>query len=209
MLRCPPVPSKLPILPLELLGKGTRLFRVGIKAFPANAWDARPHADYRFSPLPAPRRRILPVTYCGATADVALLETVLRFDVPGGVLQSNTLTGKFLAEIETTRNLALIPLTGPAARKLGEGVAIHVAQCPAADYGLTREWAIALRHTHPEADGITWISRQHGESRALVIWRRGREKNAPLKVKDQVDLGDQRALSQIARLADMVGIRLI
>lgn len=209
MLRCPLVPSHLPTLPLESIRTGTTLFRVGISAFPANAWDARPNADYRFSPLPASRGRILPVIYCGATADVALLETVLRFDVPGGVLQFDRLTGKFLAEVETTRDLALIPLVGPAARLLGEGTAFHVALCPASDYPRTREWAMALRNTHPDADGITWISRQHGEARALMIWRRGREKTAPLRIRDQVDLGDQRALSQIARLADVVGIQLI
>lgn len=209
MLRCPPVPSDLPVLPLESIRTGTTLFRVGISAFPANAWDARPDAYYRFSLLPAPRGRTLPVTYCGATADVALLETVLRFDVPVGVLQSDGLTGKFLAEVETTRDLTLIPLVGPAARLLGEGTAIHVAHCPASDYQHTRSWALALRRTHPDADGITWISRQHGEARALMIWRRGREKTAPLRINDQVDLEDQRALSQIARLADVVGIRLI
>ncbi|MFN7783784.1 MAG: RES family NAD+ phosphorylase [Lysobacterales bacterium] len=206
---CPPVPAALPLLKLESLSRNTVLFRVGLQPFPATAWDRRVTADYRFSALIDDSGCALPVTYCGYSAEVALLETVLRFGVEGAVVELSAVSGRFLAEVETTRDLQLIPLVGPSARVLGEGVAIGVTQCPASDYVQTRQWAHALRAVHPSADGIAWLSRQHGEHRALMLWGDKDEPGAPLRVRAQVPLTDSRALAQIQRLAERVGMIVV
>jgi len=206
---CPPVPAALPPLKLESLSRNTVLFRVGLEPFSANAWDRRVHADYRFSALVDDSGCALPVTYCGYSADVALLETVLRFGVEGTVVELSALSGRFLAEVVTTRDLQLIPLVGPSARVLGEGVAIGVTQCPASDYAATRAWARGLKAAHPSADGIAWLSRQHGEHRALILWGKEDEPDAPLRVRAQLPLADARALAQIQRLAEQVGMIVV
>lgn len=211
MILCPPVPDNIPQLELQTFKKGRRLFRVGINRFPANAWDARssPDTSFRFSPLFDSSGSLVPVNYCGTTGDVAILETILRFDVSGGVIEARQLAEKYLATVEITRDVHLIPLEGSGARPLGEGIAVAIGNCLASDYMITRGWATILLKTHPEADGIVWISRQEMKNSAVMIWKRGSEANAPLKVTAQVSFDDLRAQAQFQRLAALVKVDVI
>ncbi|WP_395792461.1 RES family NAD+ phosphorylase [Aquimonas sp.] len=211
MILCPHIPTTIPTLELTTIKKDQALFRVGINIFPANAWDSRsfPLANYRFSPLVDSTGSLIPVSYCGITPEVAILESVLRFEVSGGVVEASELAGKFLAEVVLTRDICLIPLEGPAARALGEGTAAAIGHCPASEYMKTRDWASQLLAAHPQADGILWISRQELKNSALMIWKRDSEETAPLKVTAQVSFDDLRAQAQFQRLAALVNVRVI
>lgn len=206
-IECPDVPATIPKLTLETLPEKTRLFRVGVTSFATNAWDTRPNADYRFSPLKHANGGILPVTYCGYSPEVALYETVLRFGQRR--IEMRDLTERYLAEVVTSRPLSLIPLAGPASRILGESVAVAISHCPSLWYERTRAWATSLRDGHPDADGITWISRQHGAHRAIVIWQQHAAMTAPFLEVDRAALTSIGVLARLTELAQAEGVQVL
>ncbi len=205
-IRCADIPSRLPTLQLITLPKGTVIFRVGLSGYASNAWDARRTTNYRFSPL-LRGESVIPVLYGGDSDEVALTETILRF---GDGLDERDLESRYLAELKTTRDLHLIPLAGPNARPLGDSVAVSVSNAPASEYAHTRHWAAALKRAHPGADGLMWISHQHGADRAYLFWRRAsRSTTAPLTEIDIAPLTDAGLRARAIDLALRSGLAIL
>lgn len=209
-IRCPnPPPDKLPALSLRTVKPNTNLFRVGSSDFSVDAWDPRTDTNYRFSPLPGPDKAPVPVSYLGTTPDVVLLETILRFtpDGGGGYVAKKHYRGKYLAEVETTRELKLVALCGPEAQALGENVAVGISHAFAAEYPITRRWAARFFQEFPKADGIEWISHQEGRNTAILLWPRlEQEQTAPFQLVDgphAIESPD--IFSKLCELANITG----
>jgi hypothetical protein len=111
------------------------------------------------------------VLYGADDVDGALSETVFH-DVPvrgDKRVPYAKLVHRLVVELVATRDLVLVDLTSPGLSRLrlsrGE-----LIESDARSYPQTAAWARAL-HGHPEhVDGLTWVSRQHDTSRALVLF---------------------------------------
>lgn len=77
--------------------------------------------------------------------------------------------GKVYSTILLERNLALIDLSSIPLRKLGVSRK-ELIECDSSQYAETRAWALALHDQYPNAEGLTWTSRQADPARALVVF---------------------------------------
>lgn len=113
-----------------------------------------------------------PCCYAGLDDLTALAEALLRdhsFTPQGRVLPHKAVEGRILVALEAARDLRLISLftTEDLARARQDAWLVHADR---ADYGLTAAWGHWLRRCVPEADGILWRSKRHGEGRAVVLF---------------------------------------
>ena len=65
--------------------------------------------------------------------------------------------------------MALIALSAVPLRKLGISRK-DLIECDASQYAETRTWALALHDQYPNAEGLTWTSRQADPARAFVLF---------------------------------------
>jgi hypothetical protein len=116
---------------------------------------------------------VIPTLYAGTTLDCALMETVFH-DVPfdAGLKiwsKATHVAGKVYSTIKLDRNLALIDLSSIPLRKLGISRK-ELIECDSSQYAETRAWALALHDENPNAEGLTWTSRQADPARALLLF---------------------------------------
>jgi hypothetical protein len=116
---------------------------------------------------------VIPTIYAGTTLDCALMETVFH-DVPfapGPKIWSKAshVAGKVYSQLTLSRDLALIDLSAIALHKLGISRK-DLIECDCSQYPETRAWALALHDQHPDAEGLTWTSRQADPERAVVLF---------------------------------------
>ena len=116
---------------------------------------------------------VIPTLYAGTTLDCALMETVFH-DVPFAAGLKNWskathVAGKVYSTITLDRNLALIDLSSIPLRKLGISRK-ELIESNSTQYPRTRPWAMALHDQYPNAEGLTWTSRQADPARALVLF---------------------------------------
>jgi hypothetical protein len=123
--------------------------------------------------------------YAGTSVETAIAEVLLRWHadiIPGQIVmlsQSDHFSGRRVARFLPTRPLTLIDATGLGLAKI-ESAITHVLQlpehsawearpkpiaedifnCDISEYSTTQQWAGWLRSQAPEADGLTWVSRQ-------------------------------------------------
>jgi hypothetical protein len=77
--------------------------------------------------------------------------------------------GKVYSQLTLSRNLALIDLSAIPLRKLGISRKDLIG-CDGSQYPETRAWALALHDQHPDAEGLTWTSRQADPERAVLLF---------------------------------------
>jgi hypothetical protein len=76
---------------------------------------------------------------------------------------------KVFSTIALDRNLTLIDLSSIPLRKLGISRK-DLIESDSAHYPETRPWALALHDQCPNAEGLTWTSRQADPARALMLF---------------------------------------
>jgi hypothetical protein len=101
------------------------------------------------------------------------METVFH-DVPFAAGLKNWsktthVASKVYSKITLDRNLALIDLSSIPLRKLGISRK-QLIESDSSQYKQTRPWALALHDQYPNAEGLTWTSRQADPARALVLF---------------------------------------
>jgi len=101
------------------------------------------------------------------------METVFH-DVPFAAGLKNWskathVASKVYSMIELDRDLALIDLSSIPLRKLGISRK-ELIESDSSQYVKTRAWALALHDQYPNAEGLTWTSRQADPARALVLF---------------------------------------
>jgi len=117
--------------------------------------------------------------------------------------------GKVYSQLTLSRNLALIDLSAVPLRKLGD-----LAQGPDRVRWLaisrTRAWALALHDQYPNAEGLTWTSRQADPARALVLFE-DRLTGPALTASGtptSLLLSDGSAILEVLMLAQRLGVLL-
>jgi hypothetical protein len=167
----------------------------------------------RFSPLADTAGPVIPTLYAGTTLDCALMETVFH-DVPfvaGPKMWSKAthVAGKVWSQLTLSRGLALIDLSAVPLRKLGISRK-DLIECDGSQYPETRAWARALHDQYPDAEGLTWTSRQADPARALVLFEdrlKGHVLN-PSGSPTPLLLSDGSATPEILILAQRLGVLL-
>ncbi|HSF26047.1 MAG TPA: RES family NAD+ phosphorylase [Actinomycetes bacterium] len=166
----------------------------------------------RFHPFrPAGAQAPVPVLY-GASDDLGALSETVFHDVPvRGTkhVPRAKLTRRALVELAPTRDLTLIDLTSDGLSRLGLA-RLELIESDARSYADTAQWARAL-HAHPaHVDGLTWVSRQHDTSRALVLFgdRVPRDDLAEREGVAPVALAAGAGLDRVCEAADRAGITI-
>jgi hypothetical protein len=117
---------------------------------------------------------VIPTIYPGTTLDCALMDTVFH-GVPFAAgpkiwSKASHAAGKVYSRLTLSRDLALIDLSAIALHKLGIS-RNDLIECDGSQYPETRAWALlALHDQHPDAEGLTWTSRQADPERAIVLF---------------------------------------
>jgi len=127
----------------------------------------------RFSPLVAVDGGVVVPSWYGATSQAgAIFESVFHDIRPSHRdprVMPNAYFGRFLAQVVTTRPLALVDLTTIGLHRIGI-TRTALIEATSRSYWWTVEQAIILRAAAPEADGFTWVSRAHDTSRCVVLY---------------------------------------
>lgn len=163
---------------------GALFYRAGSAAYPKGHIPYR-GGNARFSPLHAadptdPSGTVQVPTLYGAMPPAdhrrlwryagALSETVLH-DVPtggGGAVDYRNIEGTALFTVVPHRELNLADLTSVGLNKLTGVSNTDMIESGPLIYPVTQAWAQDIHAKH--FDGITWMSRQHNPSRALIVF---------------------------------------
>ena len=101
----------------------------------------------------------------------ALAETICR-DLPltgaPRIIPRSRLTGRVLTRLVSTVPLALVTAYGAALAHLGQDE--WLTSCAPVGYPLSRQWAAAIRHWIPDADGIAYRCRHDADRAAYLLW---------------------------------------
>jgi hypothetical protein len=90
--------------------------------------------------------------------------------VPGmKTLAKDKLVDQVYSQIAPKRDLHLIDLSSTALRKLGIQRS-QLIDTEKDQYPKTRNWAEAIHIACPKADGLRWVSRQHDQTYAVVLF---------------------------------------
>ena len=167
----------------------------------------------RFSPLVNAAGTVVPTLYAGTTLDCALMETVFH-DVPfvagpKSWSKASHVAGKVYSRLTLGRNLALIDLSAVPLHKLGISRK-DLIECDASQYPETRALALALHDQYPNAEGLTWTSRQADPARALVLFE---DRLTALAMTasgapSSLLLSDGSAILEVLMLAERIGVLL-
>jgi hypothetical protein len=110
----------------------------------------------------------------------AIWETTLRNLVIEGPepqhVDRGLLAGKSIVELEVTQELKILDVRAPYFRRLSDDAKRHaewlrLAVVSEGQYAETHAEAKALLERYPEATGLRWFSKQHGEQCAYVFYR--------------------------------------
>ncbi|WP_233268259.1 RES family NAD+ phosphorylase [Pantoea sp. BAV 3049] len=161
----------------------------------------------RFSPL----ANGVPTLYGGANIGVAVMETLFH-DLPQDSAEVPfdlaRLEGVVHSVIIPCTDLNLIDLNPKTLRKMGVKRS-ELLDSSADQYVYTREYSLAIYLACPEAHGLQWSSRQHGETAVMLFGDRVRLEDFTVAIESQ-RLGESDAVMEaIEEEADQLGIVLI
>jgi hypothetical protein len=161
-------PSGTPVPPDKLhttltsLAKGEILHRVHQSKYQADQFNPGAHGNARFSPIQDEQAKPIPTLYAGTTMACALMETVFH-DVPHTAGFKSFDKVKLVEQVHSTvmveRELQLVDLASVPLRKLGV-TRKQLIDTEKDQYPATRKWAEALHRQCPQAQGLSWVSRQ-------------------------------------------------
>lgn len=170
----------VPVPPGDLRGnvgmipwpRGQVIHRIHLDQYGSAAFNPGAKGDARFSPIRNRAGASIPTLYGGTSFDCAAMETVFH-DVPFApglkTYDKSKLDGQIYAQLTPNQDLTLIDLSNTALRRLGLRRA-ELIDTEADTYPLTRAWAEAFHAQCPEAQGLTWISRQDDRAQALMLF---------------------------------------
>jgi hypothetical protein len=152
--------------------KGKIIHRIHVRAYGSTQFNPGPKGNARFSPIKDSADESIPTIYGGSDFDCAAMETIFH-DVPFvpgmKTLAKDKLVDQVYSQIAPKRDLQLIDLSSTALRKLGIQRS-QLIDTEKDQYPKTRNWAGAIHTASPKADGLRWVSRQHDQTYALVLF---------------------------------------
>jgi len=207
----PAPPAKLHVM-LGSLAKGQVLYRVHLQRYQADQFNPGQRGNARFSPICNDAGRPISTLYASTTLDCALMETIFH-DVSHAVgfkpFVREKLTALLHSTVRIERTLQVADLSSVALRKLGI-TRKQLIDTEKDQYPATRQWAEAIHHQFPQAQGLCWISRQDDSARAVMLFG-DRVPDGALRPH-----GDSRSLlddgntyDAILDLANRIGVSLV
>lgn len=210
----PPPPVPLPPPLTETWEAAQNILRCHEATYAPNAFNPGKGTGGRFDPLIPSDAPIIPTLYGSDTREGAFSETIFR-NVPvrppnhdDKMISEKHLVGRLLSTITPQRDLTLIQLYGPSLSRL----LLHrreIIDCEADQYAQTRQWALALYHAVPTADGIIWVSRHNDASRAIVLFGDRVHSTHLSPVGTPIPLEFGAGLDFVRNAADRAGITLV
>lgn len=207
----PALPGKLHVT-LTSLVKGEVLHRVHQSKYLAEELNPGVQGNARFSPIQDEHGNPIPTLYGGTTLDCALMETVFH-DVPHSAGFKSVDKGKLAGQVHSTvrieQELQLVDLASVPLRKLGV-TRKQLIDTEKDQYPATRKWAVAIHRRCPQAQGLSWISRQDDSARTVVLFG-DRIPDAALRAegKSRSLLDDADAYDAVLDLANRIGVNIV
>ncbi|MBP7654939.1 MULTISPECIES: RES family NAD+ phosphorylase [Pseudomonadota] len=191
---------------------GTVLHRVHQSQYQADQFNPGLRGNARFSPIQDNQGQAIPTLYAGTTLPCALMETVFH-DVPHTAgfksFDKAKLAGQVHSTVRVEADLQLVDLSSVALRKLGV-TRMQLIDTEKDQYPATRNWAMALHRQCPQAQGLSWVSRQDDSARAVVLFG-DRIAEGALQAGDgsQSLTDDPGTYDAVLDLADRIGVSII
>jgi hypothetical protein len=142
----------------------------------------------------------------------ALMETVFH-DVPHTAgfktFDKGKLVGQVHSSVRVEQQLQLVDLASVPLRKLGV-TRKQLIDTEKDQYPATRGWAKALHGKCPQAQGLSWVSRQDDSARAVVLFG-DRISGGALRPEGESRslLEDPDAYDTVLDLADRIGVYIV
>lgn len=188
------------------------IHRIHMERYAGDGFNPGIAGNARFSPIVNAAGEAIPTLYGGDSFECAAMETVFH-NVPYATGYKSVDKGDFEAQVYSTlvltQDVTVADLGSIALRKLGisRGDLIETEEC---FYPQTRLWAEAIHAQCPNLQGLSWISRQHDEARAVMFF--GDRIDAGVLVQNSVSLslvGDAGLHARILVLAERMGVDII
>lgn len=207
-----PVPSDSLRVTLTALPEGEVLHRVHQGKYAADQFNPGVQGNARFNPIQDAQGQAIPTLYAGTTMACALMETVFH-DVPHAVgfksYDKAKLAGQVHSTVQLDVSLQLVDLSSVPLRKLGV-TRKQLIDTEKDQYPATRLWAEAIHRQCPEAQGLSWVSRQDDSARAVMLFG-DRIPEGVLRAHGE-SLGlteDAGTYDAVLDLADRIGVAII
>lgn len=207
-----PVPQDKLHVTLTSLVKGEMLHRVHQDKYLADQFNPGVLGNSRFSPIQDEHGNPIPTMYGGTTMACALMETVFH-DVPYTAgfksFDKNKLVGQVHSTIQVGHELQLADLATVPLHKLGV-TRKQLIDTEKEQYPATRKWAEAIHRQCPQAQGLSWISRQDDSARAVILFG-DRIPDGVLRPTGNSSslLDDGSAYDAVLDLADRIGVNIV
>jgi hypothetical protein len=207
----PDPPDKLHVT-LTSLVKGEILHRVHQDKYQADQFNPGVHGNARFSPIQDEHGKPIPTMYGGTTMACALMETVFH-DVPYTAgfksFDKSKLVGQMHSTVQVGQELQLVDLASVPLRKLGV-TRKQLIDTEKEQYPATRKWAEAIYRQCPQAQGLSWVSRQDDSARAVVLFGDRIPDGALRPAGNSRNLlDDGNAYDAVLDLADRIGVNIV
>ncbi|PNS12181.1 toxin [Mixta theicola] len=185
---------------------GKRIYRIHSSEFTATQFNPG-SGNARFSPM----SNGVPTLYGGISTGVAIMETIfhdLPVDTAGQPFDTARLEGKVHSVIKPVLHLKLIDLNPRTLRKMGVKRS-ELLDCSADQYVFTREYSVAIYNAHPDAHGLQWSSRQHGDTALMLFGDRIAPEQLEVEIESESILDSDVILDLIEDEADQLGLILL
>lgn len=194
------------------VASGDLLHRVHPNKYRADQFNPGINGNARFSPIQDDEGKPIPTLYGGTTMACALMETVFH-DVPHTAGLKSFDKGKLVEQMHSAvrveRALQLVDLASVPLRKLGV-TRKQLIDTEKDQYPATRKWAEAIHHQCPQAQGLSWVSRQDDSARAVVLFG-DRIPDGTLRAEGAARslLDDNEAYDAVLDLAERIGVNIV
>ncbi|HFT7392180.1 TPA: RES family NAD+ phosphorylase [Aeromonas hydrophila] len=207
-----PVPPATLHATLTELPKGQVLHRVHQAQYQADQFNPGVQGNARFSPIQNDQGQPIPTLYGGTTMECALMETVFH-DVPHTAgfktFDKGKLAGQVHSTVEVVQPVKVVDLASVPLRKLGI-TRKQLIDTEKDQYPATRKWAEALHRQCPDAQGLSWVSRQDDSARAVVLFGDRIPDGALQPQGVSRSLGDDgNAYDTVLDLAEKIGVHIV
>lgn len=193
------------------LEAGKHIHRVHLEQYGATQLNPGLKGDARFSPITDGEGKAIPTMYAGTSLECALMETVFH-DIPHShrlkTFPKAKLVSQVRSELVVKIELQLVDLSTVALRKLGLKRS-QLIDTEKDRYPATRLWAEAIYWQCPNAQGLSWVSRQDDRARAFIFFGDRLPINAFSKGDTLRLTEDQDTYTAVLDLADQIGVRIV
>ena len=189
---------------------GQNIYRVHSVGYTAAQFNPGLRGSARFSPLYDSQRQPVPTIYGGINTAVAVMETIFH-DLPeyteGVAYDKGNLRGLAHSVIAPKADLTLVDLNPKTMKKMGVNRS-QLLDSAADQYIFTQEYATAIHEAHPAAQGLTWSSKQHGDSALMLFGDRISAQQLDVVIESEVIIDSNAVMDVIEDEADQLGVVL-